>query len=165
MEIYVLDASALIDLCRHFPDKYRKLGHMSQQGRIKIPEGIFRELKRKADKVFKTVERWSKKDRDCIVRIAAVHGLAYEVARIERQYGQEIVVGTRAYSGFWRSPSGRKAADGQLIAVAKILKATVVSDDRAVQLVCMLENVPCISWREFARRTGWVSQPPLPGLA
>ncbi len=111
----------------------------------------------------KTIERWSQKNSDCIVRIARVHNLAGELARIERQYGEQIVVEAKTYPGFWHSPAGRKAGDGQLIAVAKILNAVVVSDDRAVRLACMLENIPCIGWTEFARRVT-LTQPRLPGI-
>jgi hypothetical protein len=152
METFVLDVSALIALHNHFRTGFRKLGKMAQQGWLKIPEGIFRELQRKTDRLFKTVERWSQGNSDCIVRIACVHNLAGELARIERQYGEQIVVEGKSYPGFWHSPAGRKAADGQVIAVAKVLSATVVSDDRAVRLACMLENVPCIGWTEFARQ-------------
>ena len=153
METYVLDASALIDLHRHFQAAgLRRLGHLARQGQIKIPEGVYRELQRKTDRLFKAVERWARKNSDCIVQIARVHNLADELARVERQYGEQIVVGTKPYPGFWHGPSGRKAADGQVIAVAKVLNATVVSDDRAVRLACILEGIPCIGWTEFARR-------------
>ena len=164
METYVPDAGALIDLHHHFRAGFRKLGKMAQQGQIKIPEGIFRELQRKTDRLSKIVQRWSQKNSDCIVRIARVHNLAGELARIERQYGEQIVVGEKPYPGFWHSPAGRKAADGQLIAVAKVLSAIVVSDDRAVRLACMLENIPCIGWTEFARRANLFTQPRLPGI-
>jgi uncharacterized protein YacL len=163
METYVLDASALIDLHHCLRAGFRKLGMMAQQGQIKIPEGIFRELQRRTDHLSKTIERWSQKNSDCIVRIARVHNLAGELARIERQYGEQIVVEAKTYPGFWHSPAGRKAGDGQLIAVAKILNAVVVSDDRAVRLACMLENIPCIGWTEFARRVT-LTQPRLPGI-
>ena len=157
METYVLDASALFDLHTHFRAKFRKLRLMVQQGYIKIPEGIFRELKRRTDALFKTVEEWSRKNPDCVVQISRVHNLANELVRIERQYGERIVVGTKEYDGFWHSPAARKAADGQVVAVAKVLSATVVSDDRAVRLACMLEGIPCIGWTEFARRADLIS--------
>lgn len=165
METYVLDASALINLHRHFPASFRKLGPMVQQGQIKIPEGIFRELKRRTDRLFEAVERWAKKNSDCVVRITRMHNLPNEFARIERQYGKRIVVGEKEYKGFWSSLAGREAADGQVIAVAKVLGATVVSDDRAVHLVCMLEDVPCIGWTEFARKINLLSgQLSFPGI-
>lgn len=164
MNTYVLDANALIDLHKHFRTGFRKLGRMVQQGQIKIPEGIFRELQRKTDKLFKAVAKWPQKNPDCIVQIVRVHNLAGELARIEQEYGEQIVVGTKPYPGFWCSPAGQKAADGQVIAAAKVLGAVVVSDDRAVRLACMLENVPCISWTEFARRANLSTQLRLPGI-
>lgn len=122
-------------------------------------------MKRRADKLFKAVEGCSKKNSDCIVWIDRVHNLRDELARIERQYGEQIVVGKNSYPGFWHSPAGRKAADGQAIAVAKHLKATVVSDDRAVRLACMLESIGCIGWTEFARRLNLTTtQLKLPGI-
>lgn len=163
-ETYVLDANALIDLYRHFPAGLRKLGLMAQRGEIRIPEGIFRELKRRTDSVSKAVERWSRKNVDCVVQIARVPNVANELARIERQYGDQIIVGKQTYPGFWHSPAGRKAADGQVIAVAKVLGATVVSNDHVVRLACMLENVPCIDWTEFARRAGLAVQLRLSGI-
>lgn len=163
-EVYVLDASALIDLDHHFPAGLRELRNMVQRGKIRIPEGIFRELKRGTDNVSKAVKKWSRENADCVVQIGRVHNVASELARIERQYGERIIVGKQTYPGFWHSPAGRKAADGQVIAVAKVLSATVVSNDRAVRLACMLENVPCIDWTELARRAGLAVQPRLSGV-
>lgn len=158
MDTYVLDANALIDLHKHFRTGFRKLGHMVQQGQIKVPEGIFRELRRRTDKLFKAVKGWSKENPDCMVQIARVHNLREELARIERQYGEQIVIGMKSYPGFWHSPAAKKAADGQVIATAKVLSVSVVSDDRAVRLACMLENIPCIGWTEFARRANLSTQ-------
>lgn len=152
MEPYVIDSSALIELHNHFRSKIKKLKHLVQEGYIKLPEGVFRELRRKTDMLYKTVEQWKQKRPDCIVLIGRVHDLAKEFVRIEQQYGERILVGAREYPGFWKSPSGRKAADSQVVAVAKILDCTVVSHDREVQLVCMLEGVVCIGWAEFARQ-------------
>lgn len=164
MGIYVPDANALIDLERHFPRQLRKLRPLVEQGQIKIPEGVSRELRRKTDQLHQEIGQWAKRNSDCIVRIGQVHDLADELARIERQYGQQIVAGAKSFPGFWQSPAGQKAADGQVIAVAKVLNATIVSEDRAVRLVCMLENVPCIGWTEFARRATLSTQPRLPGI-
>lgn len=164
MEIYVLDANVLIELQRHFPGQLRRLRPMAENGQIKIPEGVCRELRRRTDELHKEVGQWAKRNADCIVRISQVRNLADELARIERQYGQEVVVGTKPVPGFWRSPSGQKAADGQVIAVAKVLNGTTVSEDRAVRLVCMLEDVPCIGWPEFARRATLSTQPRLLGI-
>jgi hypothetical protein len=164
MGIYVPDANARVELERHFPDQLRKLRHMVQQGQIKIPDRIFRELRRKTDHLCKEIDQWAKRNSNCIVRISHVRNLADELARIERGYGQQVVVGAKSFPGFWQSPAGQKAADGQVIAVAKVLNATIVSEDRAVRLVGMLENVPCIGWTEFARRATLSTRPRLPGI-
>ena len=79
-----------------------------------------------------------------------------EFARIERAYSESIQVGKQKHPGFWKSRTGYKAADGQVVAVAKVFYCTVVSDDNAVKAACALEDVPCISWTEFARRLGLV---------
>lgn len=75
-----------------------------------------------------------------------------EFARIEQTYGEKVSVGGRDYPGFWRSPAGRKAADGQVVTVGKVRKWVVISDDKAVRYACLNENVECIGWPEFARR-------------
>ncbi len=164
METYVLDTDALINLHSHFHSRFRQLRHMVQQGQIKIPEGVFRELQRKTDRLFKTIRQWSESNSECVVEAERVYGLREQLVHIEQRYGNEIVVGAKSYPGFWHSPSGQKAADGQVVAAAKVLNATVVSDDRAVRLACMLEGIPCISWSEFARRSDLATQPALPGI-
>jgi hypothetical protein len=162
MDAYVLDASALIELHRHFGSGIRKLKKLALDGRLKLPEGIYRELQRRHDKLFKVVDGWSRQNTDVVVRIGTVHNLAFELARIEEQYGERITVGGVEYRGFWYSQAGQKAADGQLVAVAKVLGAIVVSEDKAVRLACMLEDVSCIGWAEFARKTNLSTQPTLP---
>jgi Domain of unknown function (DUF4411) len=154
MEKYVLDMTALLDVHNHFRANFRKLKPLVQKGYVKIPEGVLRELRRRTDKLYKAVEPWSVDIPDCIVHINRVHNLESELARIEQQYGERIQVGVNEHPGFWKSPSGRKAADGQVVAVAKVLKCTVVSDDHAVRFACLLEGIPCIGWTEFVRRAG-----------
>lgn len=158
MDTYVLVANALIDPHRYFRTEFRKLGPMVLQEQIKIPDGIFRKLRRGTDGLFKAVKRWSQKNPDCIVRITHSHIFANALARIERQYDKQIIIGKKSHRGFCRSLAGKKAADGQVIAVAKVLSAAVVSDDRAIHLACMVENIPCISWTEFARRANLSTQ-------
>lgn len=78
--------------------------------------------------------------------------LKEEIKRLERNYGRYIQLGQVRYSGFWKSKAGRKAADAQVVAVAKVKGYICVSDDQAIKLACALENVECIQWTEFARR-------------
>jgi hypothetical protein len=156
-EVYVLDSTALIDINKHFPRQNRKLRQLAQGGYVKIPEGVFREIKRKTDMLSNTLKSWSKSNPDLIIQISGMQILANKLVSIENKYGEKILVANRPYSGLWKSPSGRKSADGQVIAVAKVLGCTAVSDDRAIRLACMLEGVPCIGWTEFARRTGFIN--------
>ncbi|MCR4413453.1 MAG: hypothetical protein NUV77_13615 [Thermoguttaceae bacterium] len=161
-ECYVLDTSAMVDLHDHFrvTSVRKTLGRLCRENRLRLPEGVKRELGRKTDQARKTVGELAKQYPGCVVLIQAVPNLGGELARMEQTYGQEIRVGNRRYPGFWKSRSGHKAIDGQLVSVGKRLACTVVSDDRAVRMACLLENVPCIGWAEFARQVG-LSQPTL----
>lgn len=157
---YVLDSTAVIDLCRHFRPAAirRKLCLLAENSHLKIPEGVARELKRKSDDANRIVERLVAQYPGSLVQIGRVPNLAEEIARIERLYGERIQVGTRQYAGFWSTVHGKKAVDGQVVGTAKKSSCTLVSDDRAVRLACMLEDVPCIAWTEFARTVGLFAQ-------
>lgn len=161
MDKYVIDTDAFINLDRHCRSRFNVLRQAVSNGGILIPEGVYRELSRSSDKLSKNMKRWSSKYPHCIVQINQDQGLKDEFARIEQTYGERISVGGQKYNGFWSSQAGKKAADGQVVAVAKVRGCTVVSDDRAVKFACMLENVPSIGWTEFARQKGMVSQPRL----
>ncbi len=155
-EVFALDSGALIDIHNHLPSHFRSLRRLVQGGYVKILEGVFRELRRKTDKLFKIIEKWKNWNSNFIVQISHVHKLQSELARIEREYGEKIPLEKNDYPGFWKSPSGKKAADGQVIAVAKVLECKVVSDDLAVRLACMLEGIACIGWTEFVRQMGLI---------
>ena len=148
---YILDSDALINYYNHFPKKFKRLKELAKNGILKIPEGVFRELKRKSDKIKKYVVRWQN-DYGIIITIKSDFRLVNNITRIDTTYGEKIKVGGKVYPGFWKSPSGRKAADAQLVTIGMVKKYTVVSEDRAVHLACLLENVECIGWSEFARR-------------
>lgn len=158
---YVCDTDSLINLHRHFGMKaIKELRRLSKEEKLKVPEGVIRELIRGTDKLAnfaKSEQSWF------IVTINSTPSLKEEIKRLENQYGQKIAVGGRQYQGFWSSKAGQKAADSQVVAVAKLFKGTAVSDDNAVKLACALENVPCISWSEFARQLGLI-QPEQPSL-
>ncbi|GIV18243.1 MAG: hypothetical protein KatS3mg022_3678 [Armatimonadota bacterium] len=154
MDAYVLDADALINLHRHFRKRMRNLLGMIVQQRLMVPEGVYREICRIDDALKDVLEKWEKANRQFVVKINKTPNLSAEWQRIDQCYGEQIKIGKQGYPGFWSSCSGRKAADAQVVAAAKVLQATVVSDDRAVQMACMLENVQCIGWAEFARVAG-----------
>lgn len=154
-EVYVCDADSLINLHRHFGREALKvLRRLSKSGYLKLPEGIVRELIRGTDKLAKFASKVEKEGR--VVGANREPNLKHEIASLEKKYGQTIVVGKQQYKGFWSSKAGRQAADAQVVAVAKLLKAVAVSDDRAVKLACALEGVECIGWSEFARRLGLI---------
>jgi predicted nucleic acid-binding protein len=152
--MYVCDADCLINLHRHFGRKaISALRHSDKKGDFKLPEGVVRELIHSTDKLGKFVQQERQHLEVSASRISDLHT---EIPRLERLYGEKIRVGTQEYAGFWHSKAGRRAADAQVIAVAKMSSGTVVSDDRAVKLACALEGVPCIGWSEFARRLGLI---------
>jgi hypothetical protein len=160
---YVLDSTVVIDLCGHFRRSViqRGLESLAKQSRLKIPEGVQRELKRRTDNASRIVDALVRRHSDSVVQVGRVSGLGDELARVERTYGENIQVGSREYAGFWKSARGRKAVDGQVVAMAGKLGCTLVSDDVAVRLACMLENIPCIGWTELARAIGLHAQPSL----
>lgn len=149
--MYVCDSTSVIDLFQHFPVEFKRLKRKASDGVIKIPEGVFRELRRKTDKIRHYLEQWEGKYR-IVIHLKSDPRYLPELARIEQTYGEKVSVGDRDYPGFWKSPGGRRAADGQVVAVGKVRGYVLVSDDRAVRLVCLQENVQCIGWAEFARR-------------
>lgn len=150
---YVLDSTAIIDLHGHFKTKQvrKALNRLARQDQLRMPEGVKREIVRRSDHAGVTVQQMEHEFPKCVVRIGSDPHLQGELVRIDTAYGESIQVGRLTYPGLWRSPRGRKAADAQVVAVAKRLRATAVSDDKGVQRVCLLENVPCIGWSEFAR--------------
>lgn len=153
-DVYVCDADCLINVYRHFGRKaISALRRYGKTSRLKLPEGVLREIIRGTDKLASFAKtEW----KTVGVEIGNDSRLSAETARLENLYGQKIRIGTREYIGFWHSAAGRKAADAEVVAVAKLLIGTVVSDDRAVELACACEGVPCIGWSEFARRVGLV---------
>lgn len=163
MSIYVLDSAAILDLHMAFaaPRLREKLKALAKRHELKIPEGVFRELRRRTDKTWKCLDAVRSESPDIEVCISRVPQLGHELARIERSYGERIRIGSSEFPGFFKSGSGRKAIDGQVIAVAKKLQGTVVSDDKAIQRTCLCENVECLIWTEFARRLGLSHQPGL----
>ncbi|GIW55602.1 MAG: hypothetical protein KatS3mg082_2006 [Nitrospiraceae bacterium] len=121
---YVLDSSAIIDLHQHFSKtRLRKaFTQISAKDHLRIPEGVFREIRRKTDDAKTTLEQLEKKTPALVVKMSRVHNLLSELSRMEQTYGEEIRVGTKPYPGFWHSASGRKAGDGQVVATAKKLE-------------------------------------------
>lgn len=145
-EIYVCDADCLINLYRHFKRKaLNALRRAIKNDEVKLPEGVVRELGRQTDKLKKFMQAQRAHLEITASTFPALHS---EVPRLERLCGDKIRLGLREYDGFWPSQAGRRSADAQVVAVAKILKGGAVSDDQAVKLVCALEGMPCVGWLE-----------------
>jgi hypothetical protein len=132
-----------------------------RSGRVKIPEGVFKELQRKTDKLAKTIEQWKKK----YSFVVNLDPEALELLPdIERNYGPQFSVGGKTYPGFWKSPSGRKSVDAQVVALAKSRGWIAVSNDNSIHGACMLEDVECRRWEEIGRLLLGPEQLHLPGL-
>ena len=148
--VFCLDASVLIDVQSHYPESLRQLNRHAKDGRIVIPEGVAREICKKSDRLKYMVQSWQKHG-NAVVQIR-LPPLQSEMVRLENAYGQDIYVGKLRIDGFWASRRGRQAADSQVLAVSKVNSCVCVSNDRAIQAVCHLENIPNIGWQEFYRQ-------------
>jgi predicted nucleic acid-binding protein len=153
-ETFVCDANALINFTRHFPKQTRALRKAITSGQVQIPEGVYRELVKGSDKLSRLLHQWKEK-RQISLQLQDPRLMA-TWNRINQTYGLPFAVGTKRIPGFWSTVSGRHGVDAQVVAVAAFYGYTAVSDDTAMKSVCMLENVTCISWQEFARRIGVV---------
>jgi hypothetical protein len=154
--MHVCDSSSLISIWRNFRRQaISALRREAKRGNLKLPEGIVREMKKGKDALAKFAGDYEK---EVIVYIKRNPNLQKEFQRIEMAYGKEVVIGKQKFKGFWVTPSGKRGADGQVVAVSKVQGAVAVSDDEAVKRVCLLENVECIGWTEFTRRLGLVKQ-------
>ena len=157
--IFCCDSVSLIDL--RAARLLSKLRTLARSGTVCVPEGVFRELRRKTDKLAKTVEQWKKK----YGFVVALDTRTLELLPdIERKYGPPFAVGGKTYPGFWASPSGKKSVDGQVVALAKARRWVAVSNDNSVHGACMLEDVECRRWEEIGRLLLGPEQPHLPGL-
>lgn len=158
-ERYICDTSSIINLYNNFPNQFRRIiKNCAREDVLRIPEGIWRETRRKTDKIFKQMQKIIEKYPFTLIRVKDDRKIMEKIPNFEIKYGEFIKIGNQRYDGFWKSASGRKAADAQIVAIAKVFNYIVVSDDTAIKLVCMLENIQCIGWTEFARRFGNLAQ-------
>jgi len=157
--VFCADSSALIDL--NDAGLLRKTRKLVQVGKLKIPEGVHKELQQKTDKLAKAIEQWEKKY-SFIVNLD--HKALELLPDIERKYGPQFSVGGKTYPGFWKSTSGKKSVDAQVVALAKSRGWKVVSNDNSIHGACMLEDIECRRWEEIGRLLLGPEQPHLPGL-
>jgi uncharacterized protein YacL len=126
----------------------QKTRRLVRGGKLKIPEGVYRELQQITDKLAKQIEQWKNK----YSFVIQLDRKALEILTdLERKYGPQFNVGGKTYTGFWKSPSGKKSADSQVLALAKSRGWIVVSNDNSIHGACMLENVECRRWEEIGR--------------
>ena len=157
--VFCCDSSALIDL--RDAGLLRKLRTLVQRERVKIPEGVYKELQQKTDQLAKTIEQWKRK----YSFVLNLDTKALELLPdMERKYGPQFSVGGKTYPGFWKSPSGKKSVDAQVVALAKSRDWIAVSNDNSIHGACMFEDVECRRWEEIGRLLLDPEQHRLPGL-
>lgn len=150
--IYCLDTSSLVDIFLHYPADIRRVGKIVKKGLIKIPLGVNRELYDKDDQLHKAVNQWVEKSGAGIDVVRSNPQVKQIFGEVQRKYGPDFSVGNKVIPGLFRSKRGHKSAEVEVIAFGKFYRYTVVSDDKTVRSVCMLEGIECISWQEFRRR-------------
>src|SRR5947209_8078933 len=121
---YCCDADSLIEISRHFNDGVRRLSRAAKDGRFCIPSAVAKELRRGSDRLGRGMETWKK----CgiVTAIDSTPQLMTENSRIERTYGPDFKLGGSTRRGFWGSAQGQKAADGQVVALAKVKRMIAV---------------------------------------
>lgn len=155
--VYCCDSDALINL--QDAALTTKLRRMARENRLRVPEGVKRELSRRTDKLRQTLATWETKYPSVVAALDAQSmGLLHD---LENKYGPPFSIGAKTYGGFWNSRAGRKAVDSHLVALGKVHGWTVVSNDDSVHGACMKENVECHRWEELGRILCWGIQPSL----
>ena len=148
---YCCDANTLKDL--YYAGLLKKLGLWVRTGHVKIPEGVYRELRQRSDRLRNVLRTWDSKY-SAVVQLNLAE--KNQLSHIERTYGPQFTIGKITYPGLWASRSGKRAADGQVIAVGKVRGWVVVSNDGSVKGACAKEGIECIAWEDFARRLGLI---------
>lgn len=153
--VYCPDTSSLINIHLNDPKRLRIIGRLIKKGRVKIPSGVRREIKKKSDPLSHSLSTWLNEP-DAEVNPSSDRRVRSSFADIQTRYGEEITVGNRTFPGFFKGPRGRRSADAEVVAISKVYDYVAVSDDEHVRLTCMLENVQCITWQEFLRQIYYV---------
>jgi hypothetical protein len=134
---YIADTSALITLvASSAPTRTRNLTRLVEAGRLRVPEPVAREIRRREGKLKQWVDRHSP---DCIQR--ATDDNIRDLADICRTYAH--LLGEKA-----------GAADPIVVCFARYFRQarwTVLTDDGGIQAVCLKEAIPCIPSAGFRR--------------
>ena len=159
-----LDANVLITIDTLGKDVKRRLGQWIGSGHIRIPEAVLREIKTHGARPLRErLDRWQLRWPEFFVDIDTRNpSHCRELARMSATYGQTFTFGGVHFpGGFYKTPQGKsRAVDAQLVTLAKVHGFTVVSDERAIQAACSLENVSAMHMHEFIRR---LVNEPIPG--
>ncbi|MDW8120171.1 MAG: DUF4411 family protein [Chloroflexota bacterium] len=137
---------------------FKRVRRPAKEGKLKIAEGVFRELAAKTDPLYRIISKWDKQF-GIVTNIYGDPQASQVLAYIQQKYGDFIQVERRKYPGFFKSKRGRRSADSQVVALAKQYGWIVVSDDQSVQLVCYLESIAHITWTQWAVRLQMGAQP------
>lgn len=128
---YLIDSNGLITLIMREKASVRPLTRLVSDGRLRSPQSVIRECRRRADRL----RAWI--DRNPGLGITETTERMHELARIGHQYSD--VLGDNP-----------RAADFSLVALAVHYGSwIVVSDDTGVEIACMREGIRQISVRAF----------------
>jgi len=135
---YLADSSALLNLVgvRDSLARPRNLTKLVSQGRLRIPDAVAREIRKKDDRLRNWVERHG---RDCVLE--ATDDNIAELQRIGRSYVQYL--GDKAGS-----------ADPICVCMAIYYRGSgfvTLTDDAGIQVVCLFEKVPYVTSSGFCR--------------
>lgn len=133
---YIADTSALISLVggRTPAARPRDLTRIVDDGRLRIPEPVAREIRRREDKLKAWLRRHQHK---CVER-----------ARDESIKDLETIC--RTYNEYLGDKAG--AADPIVVCFGKYFKRwTVMTDDAGIQAVCLIESIQFVTSSAFCR--------------
>lgn len=138
---YLADTSALLNLVgtSGSPLRPRDLTLLLSQGRLKIPEAVAREIRKKDDRLKAWVDRHKPR---CVLR--ATNENIAELSRISRDYKQYL--GDKVGAG-----------DPIVICMATYYSGSwflALTDDGGIQAVCVLEKIPYVTSSAFCRLEG-----------
>ncbi len=153
--VYCPDTSSLINIHLNDPKRLRIIGRLVKKGRVKIPSGVRREVRKKSDPLSHSLSRWLNEP-NAEVNPSSDRSVSSTFTVLQKRYGEKIMVSGRTFPGFFKGPRGRRSADPEVVAISKVFNYVAVSDDEHIRLACMLENVQCITWQEFLRQIYYV---------
>lgn len=138
---YLADTSALLNLVgiSKSPLRLKNLTSLLSQDRLKIPEAVAREIRKKDDRLKIWADRHKTR---CVLR--ATNENIAELSRISRDYKRYL--GDRVGAG-----------DPIVICMAMYYRESwflVLTDDGGIQAVCVLEKIPYVTSSAFCRLEG-----------